>query len=139
MDVNMTGFYHWSGMMIFCVWMICSVVYVECHSEVNGCNSCMWSMSSVTYSCDDGVYPYVVIWNGLCRNPGDWSSGVCENLAKTLNSFACLCPNSNVWNLTLHGELSAVWIGEALLGFPKEESYVDNPLQCDHIHCIWNI
>ena len=32
----------------------------------------------------------------------------------------------------------AVWIGDALLGFPKGESYAGNQLQCDHIHHIQN-
>ena len=108
MDVNVTGFYPWSGMMSFCVWMICTVAYVECHGEVDGCNSCMWSSSGVSYSCDIGDYPYVVIWNGLCRNPGNWSCGVCENMTETLNSFTCLFPHSNVWNLTWHVDFCAV-------------------------------
>ena len=36
MDVSATGFYLLSGMMSFCVQMIYSAVYVECHSKVNG-------------------------------------------------------------------------------------------------------
>ena len=42
MDVNMSGFYLWSGMMSFCIWMICSVVYVVFHSRIDAYNSCMW-------------------------------------------------------------------------------------------------
>ena len=76
MDMNVTGFYLWSGMMSFCVQMICIMVYVEYHGKVNGYNSCMWNSSSVSYFCDDGNYPYVMIWNGLYRNHGDLSYAV---------------------------------------------------------------
>ena len=61
MDVSMTGSYLWSDVMSFCVLMICCVVYVECHGEIDGYNSCMWNLSNVSYSCNDGDYPYVVI------------------------------------------------------------------------------
>ena len=61
------------------------------------------------------------------RNPSNFSCGVCENVAETLNDFACPCPHGDVLHLTWCGDLCAVWIGDALLGFPKEESYVGNP------------
>ena len=60
---HVTGFYLWSGMMSFCVWMVCSVVYAECHMcKVNGYN-CLYVEFEhvVSYFCDDGDYPYVMI------------------------------------------------------------------------------
>ena len=42
----------------------------------------------------------------------------------------------NEWNE--NGGFCMVWIGDALLGFPKEISYVGNPLWCDHTHHIQN-
>ena len=60
-------------------------------------------------------------------------------MAETLNGYTRLCPHSDIWNLTWHGDICAVWLGDALMWFPKEESYVDNPLQCDHIHHTENI
>ena len=56
----MTGFFLWSGMMSFFVWMICGVVYVECHGEADDYNSCAWKWSIVSYSCGDDDYPYAV-------------------------------------------------------------------------------
>ena len=60
------------------------------------------------------------------------SRSVCENMVETLNGFGCPCLHSSVWNLIGYGDVCAVWIGDALLGFPKGESYVGNPLQCDY-------
>ena len=57
-------------------------------------------------------------------------------MAEILNGFACPCLHSSFWNLMWHDDICVVWIGDALLGFPKGESYVGNPLHCDHIHHI---
>ena len=51
--------------------------------------------------------------------------------------FACLLLHSDVLNLIWHGDFWEVC--DELLGFPKEVSCVDNPSQCDHIHCIHSI
>ena len=92
----------------------------------------------VSYSCDDGNYPYVVILSGLYRCHGGLSCNVCDNMVETLNGFTCPFPHSSVWNLIWCGDFYVVWAGDALLGFPKEESYVGNPLWCDHPHHIQN-
>ena len=50
MDMNVSGFSLWSGMMMsFCVWMICGVVDLVSHRRINGCNSCMWNLSVMSY------------------------------------------------------------------------------------------
>ena len=50
MEVNMSGFSLWSGMMMsFYAWMICGVVDVVCHGKSDGYNSCMWNLSIVSY------------------------------------------------------------------------------------------
>ena len=97
-----------------------------------------WQGRCMRYACDEGNYPFVLIWNGLCRNAGNWSCSVCENVDETLNDFTCPCPHSHVWNLTWHGDFCVVWIGDALQEFLKEVSYAGNPLQCDHSHHIQN-
>ena len=138
MDVNVSGFYLWTGMMSFYAWMIYGMVYVVRDGMVNGYNSCIWNLNIVSYSCGGGDYPYVMIWNGLYMNHDDLSCGVCENVAETWNGFACCCPHGSVWSLIWHVGFCAVWIGDALLGFLKEVSCVGNPLQFDYTHHIQN-
>ena len=69
-------------------------------------------------------------------NHDDLNCGVCENMAEAWNGIPCPCHHGCVWTLTWGRDFCVVWIGDALLGFPKEESYVGNPLQCDHTHHI---
>ena len=106
-----------------------------CHSRIDGYYSCMQSLS---YFCDGGDYSYVVIWNGLYMDYNNLSCDVCGNMNEIWNGFLCPCLCGSVWSLTWCGGMCVVWIGDALLGFLKEVSYVGNPLQCDHIHHIQN-
>ena len=79
MDVNVSDFSLWSGMMMsFCVWMICNEVNVVCCSRINGYNSCMLNLSIMSYLWGGGNYPYVVTWNGLFMNHDDLSCSVCK-------------------------------------------------------------
>ena len=64
MDVNVIYFDPWSGrLMDFYVWMICGEVGVVCHSSIDVCNPCMWSMNIMTYSWVAAIIP--MLWPGV--------------------------------------------------------------------------
>ena len=130
MDMNASDFGLWSGMLSFYALMIFGVANVVHHGRIDDYNSFMWNLSIVSYFWGGGDYPCVMTWNGLCS--------VCENVTVTWNSFSCPCLHGSVWSLTWCAGFCVVWFGDALLGFPKEVSYVENPLQCDHTHHIQN-
>ena len=137
MDVNVSDFSLWSDMMRnFSAWMICSGIEVVSQGGINGYNCYLWNVYIVTYSWGGSNYPYVMTWNGLYMNHDDLSCSVCKNVIVTWKNFACPCPHGIVWGLTWNGGFCAVWLGGALLGFPKEVFCVDNPLQCKHTHHI---
>ena len=138
MDVNASDYSLWSGMMSFYALMIFGVADVVYHGRIDDYNSCMWNVSIVSYLWGSGNYPCVVTWNSLCMNHVNLTCSVCENVTVTWNGFPCPCLHNGVWSLAWYGGFCMVWIGDALLEFPKEVSYVDNPLQCDHTHHIQN-
>ena len=134
MDVNVSDFGLWSGMMSFCALMICGVVNVVFHGRIDDYNS-----SVMSYLWGGGNYPCVMTWNGLYMNHVNLSCSVCGNMTVTWNSFSYPCLHGSVWSLAWSVGFCEIWVGGALLGFPKEVSCVDNPLQCDHTHHIQNI
>ena len=140
MDLNMSDFGLWSGvMMSLCEHIICSVVNMVCCGRINGYNTCMWNLSIMSYLWGGGNYTYVVTWNGLNMNHDDLSCGVSKNVIVTWNDFTCPSPHGGVWNLTWHGGFCMVWIDDALLVLPKEVSCMDNSLQCDYTDHTQNI
>ena len=139
-DENVSNFCLRIGMMRnFCVQMICGGVDMVCYSRIDGSNSCMWNLSIMSYSWSGDNYPCVVTCYSLYMNHDDLSCGVCKNVIVTWKDFSCPCLHKSVWSLTWLGGFCVVWIGNILLGFSKEVSCVDNPLQCDHTHHISNI
>ena len=134
-DVNMSGFGLWSGMMMsFCAQMIRSVVNVVCYSGIDGYNSCMWNLSIMSYSWGGGDYPYVVIWNVLYMNHDDLSCSVCGNVTVTWNDFAYPCSHGSVWNMTWHGGCCVVWVGDPKVGILCGQSITTWPYSSHSKH-----
>ena len=96
-------------------------VELECHELLLG----QWWLSL----CHDLEQPlYESWWLELqCLLKCDY------DLEQLLSLSSWLCRELDfVWCLYV------IWIGDVLLGFPKEVYCVDNPLWCDHTHYIQN-
>ena len=118
----------WSGKLKnFCVWMICDVVNVVCHGEIDGCNLYRWDVSIMSCSCGSCIYPDVITLSSLCMNHDDSSCEVCENKIVIWIDFVCPGLHSGALNFIWHGDFWEVWVCDESLGFLIEISCVDNP------------
>ena len=102
----------------FYVWMICNVVDLVCHSEIDGCSLYRWSVIIVSCSCGSCIYPSVVTLNSPCMNCNNSSCNVFKNEIVIWISFNCLCLHGSVLNLIWHGNFWEVC--DESVGFMKE-------------------
>ena len=126
MVMNVTYCNLWiDNLKSFYVWMVCNVVNVVCHGEVDGCGLYSWSKIIVSCSCGGCVYPSVVIKSSLYRNCDDSICDVFKSETVIWIGFVCLYHHSGASNLIWHGGFCEVCYES--LWFLKEVSCVDSP------------